>query len=136
MQRIAALLVITTLAIGASACGGSGNKPKLEVLRSANPLTADLYVRITGPTGVVNYIVGRLTTGTFTKYGLGIFLPPHVRRHHRQKVCSITHTIGRTDSPSVQAWRGKTARITVFGGGTSSAIFCQIVPALLSSPNS
>jgi hypothetical protein len=131
MQRFAAIFVATTLALGASGCGGSGNKPKLEVLKSANPLTADLYVRVTGPTGVVNYIAGRLTTGTFTKYGLGIFLPPHIRRHHRQRVCSITHTIGASDSPSVQGWRGKTARITVFGGGASSAIFCQIVPALL-----
>jgi hypothetical protein len=130
MGRITVLLLVAGVALPFAGCG-AGNAPKREVLRSANPLTADLYLRINGPTGAVNYISGRLSTGAFAKYGSGAFLPPRIRRHRQQKVCSITHTISKGDTPSLDAWRGKKVRIAVYGGGDSSAIFCQIIPLLL-----
>lgn len=131
MARIAVLLVFAGLVLAICGCG-AGNKPKREVLRSANLLSADLYVRVAGPTGVVDYIVGRLKASAFDTYGRGAFLPPHVRRHRRQKVCSITHSIAGVDSPSLQAWRGKKVRVDVYGDNKDSeAIFCQILPLVL-----
>jgi hypothetical protein len=132
LRRIAALLVAAVLVLAICGCG-NGNKPKREVLKSANLLSADLYVRVAGPTGVVNYIVDRLKASAFDTYGRGVFLPPHVRHHRRQKVCSITHSIASADSPSLQAWRGKKVRVDVYGDHKSSeAIFCQILPVVLS----
>jgi len=116
-----------------SVCGcGAGNKPKREVLRSANLLSADLYVRVAGPTGVVDYVVSRLKASAFDTFGPGIFLPPRVRRHRRQKVCSVTRTIASTDSPSLQAWRGRKVRVDVYGDHKGSeTIFCEILPFVL-----
>jgi hypothetical protein len=132
LRRFAVLLVVAGFVLGVCGCG-NGNKPKREVLKSANLLSADLYVRVAGPTGVVNYIVDRLKASAFDTYGRGVFLPPHVRHHRRQKVCSITHSIASADSPSLQAWRGKTVRVDVYGDHKSSeAIFCQILPLVLS----
>jgi hypothetical protein len=129
--RIALLLVVAGLALVICGCG-AGNKPKREVLRSVNLLSADLYVRVSGPTGVVDYIADRLKASAFDAYGRGAFLPPRVRHHRRQKVCSITRTIASSDSPSLQAWRGKKVRVDVYGDNKGSeAIFCEILPFVL-----
>lgn len=131
MRRIAVLLVVAGLAVAVSGCG-DGSQPKREVLRSANLISADLYVRVSGPSGVVDHIVDRLRASAFDTYGRGPFLPPRIRHHRRQKVCSITHTIGDADSPDVQAWRGKKVRVDVYGDNKSSeSIFCQILPLIL-----
>ncbi|HJQ48992.1 MAG TPA: hypothetical protein VJ838_00555 [Gaiellaceae bacterium] len=131
MGRVVVPLLVAVLALSICGCG-SGNKPKREVLRSVNLLSADLYVRVAGPTGVVDYIVSRLKASAFETFGRGAFLPPRVRHHRRQEVCSITRTIASTDSPSLQAWRGKKVRVQVYGSNKSSeAIFCQIIPFVL-----
>jgi hypothetical protein len=131
MGRVVVVLLVAVLALSICGCG-AGNKPKREVLRSVNLLSADLYVRVAGPTGVVDYIVGRLKASAFNTFGRGAFLPPRVRHHRRQEVCSITRTIASTDSPSLQAWRGKKVRVQVYGSNKSSeAIFCQIIPFVL-----
>jgi hypothetical protein len=131
--RIAVVLLVAVLALSVSGCG-SGNKPKREVLRSVNLLSADLYVRVAGPTGVVDFVVNRLKASAFDTFGRGAFLPPRVRHHRRQRVCSITRTISGTDSPSLQAWRGKNVRVDVYGDHKGSeSIFCQIVPFVLAS---
>jgi hypothetical protein len=124
-------LVVAGLVLALCGCG-AGNKPKREVLRSVNLLSADLYVRVAGPTGVVDYIADRLKASAFDAYGRGAFLPPRVRHHRRQKVCSITRTIASSDSPSLQAWRGKKVRVDVYGDNKGSeAIFCEILPFVL-----
>jgi hypothetical protein len=131
IARIALLLVVAGLVLALCGCG-AGNKPKREVLRSVNLLSADLYVRVAGPTGVVDYIADRLKASAFDAYGRGAFLPPRVRHHRRQKVCSITRTIASSDSPSLQAWRGKKVRVDVYGDNKGSeAIFCEILPFVL-----
>jgi hypothetical protein len=87
---------------------------------------------VAGPSGVVDYLVGRLRASAFDTLGRGAFLPPHIRHHRRQKVCSVTRTIAATDSPSLQAWRGKKVRVDVYGDSASSeAIFCEILPFVL-----
>src|SRR5579875_1534128 len=43
--------VLLTVAVATSACAAAGNKTTVLRLRSANPLTSDLYVRIRGPAG-------------------------------------------------------------------------------------
>jgi hypothetical protein len=132
-RRVAVLLLLAGLAFATCGCG-NGNKPKREVLKSANLLSADLFVRVAGPTGVVDFVVSRLKASAFDTFGRGVFLPPRVRRHRRQEVCSITRTIAGTDSPSLQAWRGKKVRVDVYGDHKGSeAIFCQIVPYVLAS---
>ena len=129
--RIATVVMVAALLFAMSGCG-NGNKPKREVLKSANLLSGDLYVRVAGPTGVVDYVVNRLKASAFDTYGQGAFLPPPVRRHRREKVCSITHSIGEADSSSLQPWRGKRVRVDVYGHNKSSeAIFCQILPLVL-----
>lgn len=129
--RIATVVMVAGLLFALSACG-NGNKPKHEVLKSANVLSGDLYVRVAGPTGVVDYVVNRLKASAFDTYGQGAFLPPPVRHHRREKVCSITHSIGAADSSSLQSWRGKTVRVDVYGHSKNSeAIFCQILPLVL-----
>jgi hypothetical protein len=131
LRRIAVPLLVAVLAFSTCGCG-SGSKPKHEVLRSVNLLSADLYVRVAGPAGVVDYVVSRLEASAFDTFGRGAFLPPRVRHHRRQEVCSITRTIASTDSPSLQAWRGKKVRVDVYGDRKDSeAIFCQIVPSVL-----
>lgn len=123
--------MVAALLVAMSGCG-NGNKPKREVLKSANLLSGDLYVRVAGPTGVVDYVVNRLKASAFDTYGHGAFLPPPLRHHRREKVCSITHSIGEADSSSLQPWRGKRVRVDVYGRNkTSEAIFCQIVPLVL-----
>ena len=115
---LAALIV--AVALTASACGG-GSGPRAEVLRSANPLTSDLYLRINGPPGVVSHIAEGATTGAFYKYRVGYFVPPTVRQH---KACSFTHTIDGADSPDLQAWRGKKTTISVYGNSIYAEIYC------------
>jgi hypothetical protein len=133
MGRVTVVVLVAVLAFSMCGCG-SGNRPKREVLRSVNLFSADLYVRVAGPTGVVDYVVSRLRASAFDTFGHGAFLPPRVRHHRRQKVCSITRTIASTDSPSLQAWRGKKVRVDVYGDHKGSeAIFCQIVPFVLAS---
>ena len=129
--RIATVVMVAALLFAMSGCG-NGNKPKREVLKSANLLSGDLFVRVAGPTGVVDYVVSRLKASAFDTYGHGAFLPPSVRHHRREKVCSITHSIGDADSSSLQPWRGKRVRVDVYGHNRSSeAIFCQILPLVL-----
>ena len=129
--RIATVVMAAALLVAMSGCG-NGNKPKREVLKSANLLSGDLYVRVAGPTGVVDYVVNRLKASAFDTYGHGAFLPPPLRHHRREKVCSITHSIGEADSSSLQPWRGKRVRVDVYGENkTSEAIFCQILPLVL-----
>lgn len=129
--RIATVVMAAALLVAMSGCG-NGNKPKREVLKSANLLSGDLYVRVAGPTGVVDYVVNRLKASAFDTYGHGAFLPPPLRHHRREKVCSITHSIGEADSSSLQPWRGKRVRVDVYGRNkTSEAIFCQILPLVL-----
>lgn len=123
--------MVAVLLVAVTGCG-NGNKPKREVLKSANLLSGDLYVRVAGPTGVVDYVVNRLKASAFDTYGHGAFLPPPLRHHRREKVCSITHSIGEADSSSLQPWRGKRVRVDVYGRNkTSEAIFCQILPLVL-----
>lgn len=131
LGRIGVLLVVAALAFVVCGCGASG-KPKHEVLKSANLLTGDLYIRVAGPSAVVDYITGRLRTGAFATYGGGVFLPPRIRHHPRQKVCSITHTISAADSPNLQPWRGRKARVDVYGDDKGTeAIFCQTLLLIL-----
>jgi hypothetical protein len=131
LVRIAISLMVAGLLFALSGCG-NGNTPKREVLKSANLLSGDLYVRVAGPTGVVDYVVSRLKASAFDTYGHGAFLPPPVRHHRREKVCSITHSIGAADSSSLQPWRGKRVRVDVYGHNKNSeAIFCQILPLVL-----
>ncbi|HKO26375.1 MAG TPA: hypothetical protein VJU80_02875 [Solirubrobacteraceae bacterium] len=106
-------------------CGGS--HPRTEVLRSANPLTSDIYVRITGPGGAVSYVGRRfMSGGEFSRLRFskelreGPFLPPRVRD---RKLCSSTHVIRSSDAPALQGWRGRTLEITVYGNKIS-AIYC------------
>ena len=110
--------------LSASACGG-GN-PTAEVLRSANPLTSDVYVRIRGPAGAVSYIVHELMSGSFRKYRFtesrgGFFVPPRVQAH---RACSFTHTIAPADAPNLQQWRGKKTRIAIYGNKSYAAVYC------------
>ena len=129
--RIATVVIAAALLFAMSGCG-NGNQPKREVLKSANLLSGDLYVRVAGPTGVVDYVVNRLKASAFDTYGHGAFLPPIVRHHRKQKVCSITHSIGDADSSSLQPWRGKSVRVDVYGSHKNSeVIFCQILPLVL-----
>jgi hypothetical protein len=122
MGRVAlpAFLATATLV----SCGGS--YPRTEVLRSANPLTSDVYVRITGPGGAVSYLGQRFRTAAFAKFNFsdagreGVFLPPRVRD---RKLCASVHTIREGDAPELQKWRGRKLEITVYGK-KPSAIFC------------
>jgi len=109
-----------TLALLVSACGGAGAKTEVVRLRSANPVTSDLYVRIRGPAGAVGYLVRGLATGAFGDQAGGFFVPPAAR--HR--ACSFSHTIGPLDAPSLQAWRGRKVTITIFGKGASAVTYC------------
>lgn len=122
LGRVALTAVLATVIL--VSCGGS--YPRTEVLRSANPLTSDIYVRITGPGGAVSYIGKRLMTGGFAKFNFsdasreGLFLPPRVRD---RKLCGSVHTIRDGDAGELQKWDGRKLAITVYGGKIS-AIFC------------
>ncbi|HEY3578654.1 MAG TPA: hypothetical protein VGK68_11795 [Gaiellaceae bacterium] len=120
---LAAVLATGTLAL--AGCGSS--HPRTEVLRSANPLTSDIYVRITGPGGAVSYVARRfMSGGEFSRFRFskepreGPFLPPRVRD---RKLCSSTHVIRDSDAPALQRWRRRTLEITVYGIKVS-AIYC------------
>ena len=123
MGRVALTAVLATVVL--VSCGGSS--PRTQVLRSANPLTSDVYVRITGPGGAVSYIGQRLMTGGFAKFNFseapreGLFLPPRVRD---RKLCGSVHTIGDGDARELQKWDGKKLAITVYGKKKISATFC------------
>src|SRR6185437_7556809 len=80
--RPAALAAVLTAGTLAMAGCGSGH-PRTEVLRSANPVTSDIYVRITGPGGAVSYVGRRfMSGGAFSRLRFredtpkGQFLPP------------------------------------------------------------
>jgi hypothetical protein len=126
---LAAVLVSLTLAL--AACG-SGH-PRTEVLRSASPLTSDIYLRITGPGGAVSYMAQELSGGAFTRYrfneppGSGLFVPPDARD---RKLCASTHTIRSEDAPELQKWQGRTLAITVYGKETSSLFCAALGPGL------
>jgi len=120
--------VLTTVILVMTGCGG--NHPRIELLRSANPLSSDISVRITGPGGAVSYVGQRfITRAAFSKYSLrkaprGRFFVPH--RILDRKLCASTHIIGSGDAPDLQKWRGRTLEITVYGK-KSSVIFCAVL---------
>jgi hypothetical protein len=121
VRRTILVAVCTTMIFAVAACGGSASKTEVLRLRSADPLTSDLYVRIKGPSGAVGYIAQRLRTAAFLEDPIGVFAPPS-RLHGRRPICSFTHTITPLDAPDLQRWRGKTVRLTVYGvAGT----FCR-----------
>jgi hypothetical protein len=117
---LAALL--TALMLTASACGSNGTKTEVLRLRSANPLTSDLYVRMRGPSGAVSVIAKGLITGGFSKDAVGTFLPPGRRQ---KEACSVSHRINYADAPNLQAWRGRKMTITVYGNSSYAATYCQ-----------
>lgn len=109
-------------------CGGADNKPTNELLRSANPLTSDIYVQVRGPTGAVRHVANAMMTGAFTKYGGGFFVPPHLHhRLHEQRACLFVHTIEPVDSPGLQAWRGQKITISVSGNRSSAEFYCGAI---------
>jgi hypothetical protein len=116
--------VLATVILALAGCGSS--HPRTEVLRSANPLTSDMYLRLTGPGGAVSHVAQQLMTGAFSKYNFrkdrreGRFLPPRVLD---RKICSSTHTIRPADAPELQKWRGRKITITVYGR-KNSTIYC------------
>jgi hypothetical protein len=129
-RPIAALaVVLVTVMLAACACGNS-NRTKAELLRSANPVTSDLYLRVKGPAGAVSYITQGAMTGAFSRIREGFFVPPRVRHH---KACSFTHIIGVGDAPDLQKWRGKKTSITVYGNSSYAAIYCLGIGATLAS---
>ena len=113
--------VLTALLLLASACGGVDSRTEVVRLRSANPLTSDLYVRMRGPAGAVKYIAQGLSRGAFSSQTEGFFVPPGVRR---QKACSLSHTIGYLDAPKLQPWRGRKIKITVYGKNSYAVTYC------------
>jgi hypothetical protein len=120
------------LVLAASACGG-GTKVEAVRLRSANPLTQDLFVRVEGPAGAVKYLSQALTTGAFRKDQIGFFIPPP--RHHPRALCSFTHTISAEDVPNLQRWIGKRIRLAVYGQTSYAGTFCRALrPAITEHP--
>jgi hypothetical protein len=124
-RRVAVALLVAALPLAMCGCGSS--HPRTQVLQSANPLTSDMYLRITGPGGAVSYVAQRLMTGGFSKFSFtkdtgrqGRFLPPSVRE---RKLCSSTHTIQWWDASKLQKWRGRTLAISVYGNKISG-IYC------------
>ena len=128
--------VLTAATLGTAGCGSS--HPRTEVLRSAIPVSSDIYIRITGPGGAVSYIERRfITNGTFSKFDFqrehrteGLFLPPRVRD---RKLCASTHVILSSDAPELQQWRGRTLAITVYGR-KASTLFCAVLGPELYGP--
>jgi hypothetical protein len=118
--------VLAALLLTASACSSESTKTEVLRLRSANPVTSDLYVRMRGPAGAVNYIAQGLIRGAFSKAAGGFFVPPNL---HRRKACSFDHTIGYTDSPDLQAWRGKKITIAVYGKSSYAGTYCRGIRA-------
>src|SRR5579864_6536322 len=122
-RRIASLAaVLTAVALTATACGGNNSRSEVLRLRSANPVTSDLYVRIAGPAGAVNYVAQGLMRGAFSKAAVGPFVPPNL---HGRQACSLEHTIDSVDAPKLQEWRGKKMTIAVYGTSSYAAAYCQ-----------
>lgn len=128
-RRVAALLLIAALPLAICGCGSS--HPRTEVLRGANPVPSDIYLRVTGPGGAAYYIAQRLRgSAEFNGFSFhktagteGAFLPPPVRE---RKLCASTHVIQAYDAPQLQKWRGRTLAITIYGEKTSR-IYCAIL---------
>ena len=129
-------LVLAAVVLIGSSCGGASSKPTKELLRSANPLTSDIYVQVRGPAGAVTPIANTIKTGAFseiktgpiTKYGDGAaFLPPPLYHHlHENRICLFAHTIRAWESPTLQPWVGKKITISVYGK-KSSLLFCRLI---------
>ena len=132
-QIVSLAALLTGLMLTACACGSNGTKTEVLRLRSANPLTSDLYVRMRGPAGAVSFIAKGLITGGFSKGAEGFFLPPRLRQ---QKVCSFSHTISYADAPNLQAWRGRKMRITVYGDSSYAATYCRGIRTGIYAPRS
>lgn len=132
--RIAILgAALTALMLVVSACAGGSTKTEVLRLRSANPLTSDLYVRVKGPAGAVRYIAQGLTRGAFSEGPAGSFVPPGLKQ---EKACSFSHTIDTTDPPNFQAWLGKKVRITVYGTSSYAGTYCHGIGAgIFESPS-
>ena len=125
--------LFAALMLTASACGSSGTKTEVLRLRSANPVTSDLYVRMKGPAGAVSFIAKRLTTGGFSKGAEGFFLPPRLRQ---EKTCSLRHNISDADAPELQAWRGRRMTLTVYGDSNYAATYCRGISVGIYAPRS
>jgi hypothetical protein len=119
--------VLAALVLATAACGGAGTKVEVLRLRSANPLTSDLYLRIKGPAGAVGYIADQLIGGAFDKGAGGFFVPPASLRE--RQACSFSHTISYADAPDLQSYRGKKMTIAVFGNKSYAAIYCRGIQA-------
>jgi hypothetical protein len=123
-QRTLPAAVLVAAILTLTGCGSS--HPRTQVLRSANPLTSDMYIRVTGPGGAVSYVTEKIMSGGLSRYSLrkegrkGFFVPPRITD---RKICASTHTIRSSDAPALQAWRGRTIEITVYGG-KSSMFYC------------
>jgi hypothetical protein len=120
--------VLAAVTLAVAGCGSS--HPRTEVLRSANRVTAGIYIRITGPGGAVNYIAQRFISGdAFDRFNFhkthreDVFLPPGVQE---RKLCGSTHVIQPVDAPQLQKWRGRRLAITIYGSKTS-AIYCAVL---------
>ena len=120
MRRTILAVVCTTVVLTAAGCG-SASRTETVRLQSANPLTADLYVRIKGPEGAVSYIAKRLRGAAFQEANTGAFAPPS-RLHGRRPICSFTHTITSLDAPDIQRWQGKKVTLNIYG---AAGIFCR-----------
>lgn len=120
--RAALTGVLLTVAVATSACAAAGNKTTVLRLRSANPLTSDLYVRIRGPAGAVRYLARGLTAGAFGDETGGAFVPPGARR---RRACTLSHRISVLDAPSLQAWRGRKVTVAVYGDEAYATIYCR-----------
>ncbi|HZT84995.1 MAG TPA: hypothetical protein VE984_06190 [Gaiellaceae bacterium] len=130
-RRICAAALATLLLVLAG-CGSS--QPRTQVLRSANPLTSDIYVRITGPGGAVSYVARRFTNGGgFRRFGFheprgrGLFLPPAIRE---RRLCSSAHVGRPGDASQLQKWRGRKVAITVYGRRISTIFCAALTPDL------
>jgi hypothetical protein len=128
------VLALAAIVLTASGCGAS-DKPTKELLRSANPLTSDIYVQIRGPAGAVSYVAKAIETGAFTslktsaftKYDNGSFVPPRLHHQlHQHRICLFAHTIQSVDSPKLQAWQGKKITMSVYGK-KSSVLYCRLI---------
>lgn len=133
LKATAAAIGLAGVLLALSGCGG-GAKTRSEVLRSSNPLTSDLYIRVRGPAGAVSSIAHGMMTGALTRGHRGFFLPPNPRHESsRHLVCSIDHTISSTDSPDLQAWRGKKTTISVYGNKSYAATYCRGIRVVFTS---
>lgn len=128
------MLPLAVVLLTGAGCGAS-SRPTKSLLRSANPLTSDIYVQIRGPAGAVRPIASAIETGAFTKiktgpittYGDGgSFVPPRLYHHlHQHRICLFAHTIQAGESPTLQPWVGKKITISVYGR-KSSVLYCRL----------